>query len=1554
MQNNQFPLAHKYYQQSIAVFLQPATKQAIFIAAEVIERGREIFQKNFINDAYDLFTLGIESLYKAKQYVQAAQTARIEGERLLSSSIPEKGLEILNRAVEIFTELQDLKVNAEIFLTIGNYYIRTNQYDKALENYTKAGEVNLSIKENKAVKEIIKQMQAIAVKIINDELAITNNKKEEKTSLAQQFYDLAERFALDINDEKEHANIIYNEFKAFSQKELHEAAFVNLEKSYQAYAKLKDINKIVVVTSEVSKYGSQLIENNQLIPATKYLNLSIETLMRSGKKAEAAGICMEICETYLQLNNNEVAVSWSLRAADILTEAGLIDEGINFLEEVVDQLMAIESIENAILCYGKIAKILEENNRMDEVEETALKVMAFGTASMKNNKIQAGLRLWEVALTIGAIVGEEFTGRLCLIEGQTFYEIKNYEKSLEMFKESLMLFKRTGKTNRLNHLGNVIFNIANDLQKQQEYDFAFKLLPIAFESMTAGDEMFVAAEKLLGSAKKYIEIGKDKEGIFLINTTIDALFNKGDVAGAIEKCFIGAAMLISYGRTTQGSQLIDRGMAEIAKIDDENAIRHLATVCRNQGILLRDEGKLAASHIVLASGIGILRTINDLVGIGQISVDLGETLVQRNEMSAAVEAYRNGITLLHQGNLDKEALRIVNDLVTEGRKEIDNNNNLKGIPLIDLSGDLFILLNHPERIMVISEIFINQGGKMLNERNFEVAALYFSKAMEFAQKANLKDYLPKVGNRCIDFGLKLVKEGDSLLGIQFMNAGAEIIIEYEEKYKRAARACNTFLEAVTEVLSPNFERLVRVEEERLEIIGQYVDSAIRFFSQVEGKKTLIQLAELLNDYGKKLLKTKDPRTVRRIFEPALSAASEADSPKVKIKIANSYLDHVNYITSKNKFTDLETTINQALNIFLEVGDINEIRKFMGVMTHIGSELCINKRTQNYGQDIITTITDLTTSLEQPELYPVVIIPAMQLDLEALENEDYELVIFIRQIILRLLNSILNAGHPLSILGNINLSGTIPTWFDIARELLERQSTFDQAMKIIDQALQIAVIIQDSAAGTAIIDEVLAEIDVYVRKRYPGVELLYEILAQALAGLQITTRVTEIGNSCLTIGKEAADKKRLSEAINFLKAAGRIFATVNNNKLIGEVAISAAAIGDERIADDNYKEGLYYYSSALENYELSQDEKSITIIAKTIQDLFKRAPIEDGYVCFLVPGMVYANRNEIEKAEKLAEEAIQQTKKMIKEGKKDLIFQSIPYTFAAADIYDKLGNYIEETKFIDEIMFTYIESTGDSKIVDLFVDLLTRSINKKLLIWDFNSIYDLFEQITDQRIQKNRRFQAIKKAIASLTEGKINESLDDAKEVSILFQRNIEEYLENYRQELREDLMKLGKISIYNYKERQPISQLVNLLIQDLYARKEITGKYFQMGLYISGDSLTEFTNWLDKQLQEQGKAIIAEAPQNTTLEPEEALYVLQREYIPQKFQVQLNEDESILYSYLQLREEVKNLALGYQEIGNIDINKISEQLRFSPEIIQREIEYLILEGKINPRLVGRT
>jgi len=45
---------------------------------------------------------------------------------------------------------------------------------------------------------------------------------------------------------------------------------------------------------------------------------------------------------------------------------------------------------------------------------------------------------------------------------------------------------------------------------------------------------------------------------------------------------VGAALLISYGKGAEGAMLIDKGMEKIAQINDESAIKHLATSRRWQ------------------------------------------------------------------------------------------------------------------------------------------------------------------------------------------------------------------------------------------------------------------------------------------------------------------------------------------------------------------------------------------------------------------------------------------------------------------------------------------------------------------------------------------------------------------------------------------------------------------------------------------------------------------------------------------------------------------------------------------------------------------------------------------------------------------------------------------------------------------------------------------------------------------------------------------------------------------------------------------------------------
>ena len=269
------------------------------------------------------------------------------------------------------------------------------------------------------------------------------------------------------------------------------------------------------------------------------------------------------------------------------------------------------------------------------------------------------------------------------------------------------------------------------------------------------------------------------------------------------------------------------------------------------------------------------------------------------------------------------------------------------------------------------------------------------------------------------------------------------------------------------------------------------------------------------------------------------------------------------------------------------------------------------------------------------------------------------------------------------------------------------------------------------------------------------------------------------------------------------------------------------------------------------------------------------------------------------------------------------------------------------------MFKYLEATSDSKIINLFLDLLIRTSLKKLRIWDFNAIQAIFDKVDDQRVLKNKKFVALKKSLEAFQEGNLASTLQQAHLVNIKFQRNIQEFIEIYKEQVRTDITERGRISIYEYMEAQPISRLINVLIQELYARKEITGRYFKIGLFVSSDVLSEVLQWCDKELLDNGKAVVADLANKTKLRLDEILSVIRIEYLPQKFMAVFNRDTTVLYSYLQLRSEVAKLALGYQDIGNIDINKVSTQMNFPPETIQREIEYLVLEGKINPRLVGR-
>ena len=244
----------KYYKESIEDYLQSSVKNAIIVAAEIIERGRELFKVQNYIESNNLITLGIESLSRSDQQLQAAQTARIEGEKFLSTSVNEFGLALLDRANEIYKDIKDEKSIAEIKTTLGEFYVTQNQFELALSQFKEAGELILSIKKLKELSKMISQIVELSIEIING--TITKDPIDDKTkeTVSTQYFQAAEDFALKVKDMKLFCEIRHKSWSIYSQALLHDSALISLQRTYEAYKQEKDQGKISLLSDEAVKF----------------------------------------------------------------------------------------------------------------------------------------------------------------------------------------------------------------------------------------------------------------------------------------------------------------------------------------------------------------------------------------------------------------------------------------------------------------------------------------------------------------------------------------------------------------------------------------------------------------------------------------------------------------------------------------------------------------------------------------------------------------------------------------------------------------------------------------------------------------------------------------------------------------------------------------------------------------------------------------------------------------------------------------------------------------------------------------------------------------------------------------------------------------------------------------------------------------------------------------------------------------------------------------------------------------------------------------------------
>ena len=232
--------------------------------------------------------------------------------------------------------------------------------------------------------------------------------------------------------------------------------------------------------------------------------------------------------------------------------------------------------------------------------------------------------------------------------GDSYYDTKNYVKSIEYINKALLIFE---KLNNTSQISNCNFKLGTIYNKFSDYD---KSLFYFFNSLKIdennGDDIGIAAN-LTNIGEIYLLTGDFKNAQLNFNRALE-IYNKiNDKKGVISN-------LTNLGVSYQKNNELDRAIAifkkAIPKADEINLERSQAILRGNIGSALRNQGKYNESLEYLFKALEIKLKIEIYGSAAFTCNDIAETYMKMNKLKEAKKYALKAIDLANGTHLNNQ------------------------------------------------------------------------------------------------------------------------------------------------------------------------------------------------------------------------------------------------------------------------------------------------------------------------------------------------------------------------------------------------------------------------------------------------------------------------------------------------------------------------------------------------------------------------------------------------------------------------------------------------------------------------------------------------------------------------------------------------------------------------------------------------------------------------------------------------------------------------------------------------------------------------------------
>lgn len=396
---------------------------------------------------------------KIKNPVEEARALKIKSSCYLNRYRYDDAVEATNKALDIYLKNEKLKDATNAYVQLGLIYKQSLDYSKSLENYKKAFEYFVLLKDSAGIAATNNLLGSLYFKQTNYPDALKyyhtslqlSELRHDSAGIATSHYDIA---------------LVLREIGNFKE------AIQHLETTISIYKKLNNADE---EANALNLMGSVYLKMSAYDKALDYYFKSNAIREELGNKTDIASSYISLGSAYKSMNNLPKALNYLTKALDIQKETG-------------DK--KAEAISNNLI--GGLYWASKDYNRALE------KYLAF---------LKMSIELEEKTETATAYTNI----------GTVYFDLSNYDKSLEYFSEALVI---SGDINDNNRIANTYLLIGNSYSKQHKYKDALDNFTKALAIRRKLGEMAFIANALNSIGGTYSDMGNFNKALAYYNEAL--------------------------------------------------------------------------------------------------------------------------------------------------------------------------------------------------------------------------------------------------------------------------------------------------------------------------------------------------------------------------------------------------------------------------------------------------------------------------------------------------------------------------------------------------------------------------------------------------------------------------------------------------------------------------------------------------------------------------------------------------------------------------------------------------------------------------------------------------------------------------------------------------------------------------------------------------------------------------------------------------------------------------------------------------------------------------